>query len=77
MEGVYDNASVFMHWNIKAKSYLKVNFLNQVEALCQKATFLNFVIMHIRNKKMKILYFNEKKNSGKDLKIEARFLEGK
>ena len=26
---------------------------------------------------MKVLYFNEKKNSGKDRKIELKFAEGK
>ena len=43
----------------------KVKFLNQTY-LCQKATFLNFMVLYLGS--------NEKKNSGKDLKkIEARF----
>ena len=56
----------------------KVNFLNQESHLCQKDTFLNFMVIHIRKPEYEGTLFreNEKKNSGKDLnKIEARFAE--
>ena len=56
----------------------KVNFLNQESHLCQKDTFLSFMVIHIRKPENEGTLFreNEKKNSGKDLnKIEARFAE--
>ena len=49
MEGVHDNASAFMHLNIKSKKYwVKLTFQTKLSHLCQKATFLNFMVMQIR-----------------------------
>ena len=53
--------------------------VNQAKLIYQKATFLNFMVMHIRKPENKRLYLgsNENKNLEKCWnKIEARFPEG-
>ena len=52
MEGVQDNASAFMHLDIKTnKSWFnKINFLNQAESVMSESLsrkFLNFMVMQI------------------------------
>ena len=37
----------------------KVIFLNQAESLCQKTTFLNFIVMQIRKPKNEGTLFKE------------------
>ena len=60
MEGVHDNASAFMHLNIKASSsWLKLTFKTKLSNLCQKATFLNFMVMQIRKPENESTLFKE------------------
>ena len=46
----------------------KVNFLTKLSHICQKAAFLNFMVMPIRkpDQKMKVLYLG---SNGKNSKI--------
>ena len=81
MEGVHDNASAFMHLNIKSKKYwVKLTFQTKLSHLCQKAIFLNFMVMQIRKPENEgtFLGSNENKHSGKELnKTETRLAERK
>ena len=57
-----------MHQNIKTNnSWLKLSFGKKPSHLCQRAIFLNSMVMHIREPKMKVLYLgsNKKKDPGK------------
>ena len=83
MKEVYDHARAFMHQNIKTNdSWLNLTFGAKPSHLCQRATFLDFMVMHIREPKNESTLFrersNEKKDPGKGLnKSEARFAQGK
>ena len=49
MEGVNDNASAFMHLNMKTnEEWPKITFKNKPSQLRQKAKSLNFIVMQIR-----------------------------
>ena len=57
-----------MHQNMKTNnSWLKLTFGTKPSHLCQGATFLNSMVMHKENQKMKVLYLgsNKKKDPGK------------
>ena len=49
IEGVDDNASAFMHRNVKTnEEWPKITIKNKPSHLRQKAKFLNFIVMQIR-----------------------------
>ena len=49
IEGVDDNASAFMHRNVKTnEEWPKITIKNKPSHLRQKAKFLNFIVMKIR-----------------------------
>ena len=49
IEGIDDNASAFMHRNVKTnEEWPKITIKNKPSHLRQKAKFLNFIVMQIR-----------------------------
>ena len=60
MEGVNDNASGFMHLNIKTnEEWPKITFKNKPSHLRQKAKSLNFIVMQIREPENEDTLFRE------------------
>ena len=60
MEGVNDNATSFMHLNIKAsKKWQKITSETKISHLHQKAKFLNFIVMKMRKPENEGTLFRE------------------
>ena len=60
IEGVDDNASAFMHRNVKInEEWPKITIKNKPSHLRQKAKFLNFIVMQIREPEIAGTLFRE------------------